>query len=210
MALAIAGTNNATSGNPAVRGTYDGSLVSTDGHGKYQQAVLSGNCFISSNQTGVTTQAGLSATTPVLTLFNPKGNTKLLSVWYAGIITTVVNGAAAVYWLAANTNVAAAAVTGTAATFSNCQIGNAGSPTASIFTAATLPAAPIAIATLAAGLTGAITTIPYISAASRWFDGSLIVLPGAAISFQTSTASGASSTFAELIWEEIPATALNS
>jgi hypothetical protein len=45
---------------------------------------------------------------------------------------------------------------------------------------------------------------------NRWFDGSLILLPGSAISFQTSTASGASSTFAELIWEEIPQQALNS
>jgi len=186
------------------RGTFDASVGVQDTHGKYQESVLRGNCFISTNQSGVTTQAGLSGTTPVLTLANPKGNNKQAVVWYAGVIFTVVNVAAAVAWLAANVNNAAAAVTGTVATFSNCLLGNTNSPSCQILTAATLPAAPIAIATLGSGLTGAITTIPYQLAMSRWFDGALILQPGSAISFQTSTASGASSTFAELIWEEIP------
>lgn len=202
--------NYATGGQNVARGSAGFETLTMDAHARYQQAVLGGNCFISSNQSGVTTQAGLSATTPVLTLANPKGNNKLLSVWYAGIIMTVVNVAAAVAWLAANTNNAANAVTGTVATFSNCLIGNTNSPSGQILTAATLPAAPIAIATLGAGLTGAITTIPYLLPMSRWFDGSIIVGPGGAISFQTSTASGASSTFAELIWEEIPIASQNS
>jgi hypothetical protein len=202
--------NYSTGGQSVARGAAGFETLTMDAHARYQQAVLNGNCFISSNQSGVTTQAGLSATTPVLTLANPKGSTKLLSVWYAGVILSVANVAAAVVWLAANVNVAAAAVTGTVATFSNCLIGNTNSPSGQILTAATLPAAPIAIATLGSGLTGAITTIPYQLAMNRWFDGSLILLPGSAISFQTSTASGASSTFAELIWEEIPQQALNS
>lgn len=204
----IAEVKNLVSGavNTA-RGLFDNTLGVADTHGKYQEAVLRGNVFISSNQSGVTTQAGLSATTPVLTLANPKGNNKFAVVWYAGVIFTVVNGAAAVAWLAANINNAAAAVTGTVATFSNALLGNTNSPSCQILTAATLPAAPIAIATLGAGLTGAITTIPYQLAMSRWFDGALILTPGSAISFQTSTASGTSSTFGEMIWEEIPATA---
>lgn len=185
-----------------LRLSRDACVVTQDGHSRYAESAYRGNMYIAANQTGVTTQAGLSATTPVLTLFNPKGNNKVAAVVYAGVVLSVANAAAAIVWLAANINIAANAVTGTAATFSNCYLGNAGSPTCSPLTAATLPAAPIAIAQLGVGLTGAITTVPGQVAFARQFDGALIVGPGAAISFQTSTASGASSTFAEIIWEE--------
>jgi hypothetical protein len=181
-----------------------GATVVADAHARFTEAVQRGNCYFVANQTGVTTQAGLSATTPVLTLFNPKGNNKNLVIMYAGATFTVAFAAASVIWLAANTNIAAADVTGTAATVRNALIGNAANPSGTALTAATLPAAPVAVSILGVGLTGAITTIPSLPAYGRVYDGSLIVAPGGALSFQTSTASGASATFAELAWEEVP------
>jgi hypothetical protein len=181
-----------------------GATVVTDAHGRFVEAVQRGNVYFAANQTGVTTQAGLSATTPVLTLFNPKGNTKNLAILYAGVTFSVAFAAAAVVWLAVNSNIAAADVTGTAATVRNALVGNGNTPSASAFTAATLPAAPVAISVLGVGLTGAITTVPSLSSMGRVYDGSILIAPGGALSFQTSAASGASATFAELAWEEIP------
>lgn len=189
-------------GQSGARGSFDACTVTMDGHARYQEAVMRGNVFVTANQTAGTTQAGLSATTPVLTLFNPKGNNKVGVLIYAGATFIVANAAGAAVWLAANINIAAAAVTGTAATVTNALLGNNNSPSLLAFTASTLPAAPIAISQLASGVTGAVTTAPYVLPAGRFYDGSVILMPGSAISIQSSTASGAG-TFCEYIWEEV-------
>lgn len=179
-------------------------LIVGDAHGRYYEAVSRGNCFAVANQAGVATQAGLSATTPVLTLFNPKESGVNAVIMYAGAIFSVAFAAAAAVWLAANMNVAAADTTGTEATPRNLLLGNNKRASIQAFTAATLPAAPIAIAQLGVGLTGAITTVPTGAPIGRWFDGGVILKPGSAVSIQTSTASGAAATFCEYIWEEVP------
>jgi hypothetical protein len=167
-----------------------------------REAALRGKVFAVSNQAGVTSQAGLSATTPVLTLYNPAGSGKNGILHYAGALMAVANAAAAAVWLAANTNVAAAAVTGTLTTaHRNLKLGGA-EPTLRPMLAATLPAAPVGVCLLGMGLTGAITTVPGLVPYSRWFEGSLIIAPGTAISIQTSTASGASGLWCEYVWEE--------
>lgn len=186
-----------------LRGSKDGGQIVQDGHARYQEAVYRGSVYAAANQTGVVTQAGLSATTPVLTLANPAGSGKLGVLWFAGAIFSVAFAAAAAVWLAANTNPAAAAVTGTAATVRNLLLGASATPALLALTAATLPAAPVAIAQLGIGLTGAITTAPTGLPIGRWFDGGIVLGQGSAISIQTSTASGAAATFCEYIWEEI-------
>ncbi len=186
-----------------IRFSKTGALVNSPGHAAYAEAVARGNCFIACNQTGVTTQAGLAVTTPALTLYNPVNSGKLGVLIYAGFIMSVACAAAAAVWLAGNVNPSAAAVTGTAASVSNCQVGNGAMPALKCFTAATLPAAPTGLAILGVGLTGAITTIPNMTANGRYFDGAIQVYPGGAISFQTSTASGAAGFFGEFVWEEM-------
>lgn len=175
-----------------------------DVQAKYQAACERGNVWAVCSQTGVTSQAGLSATTPVLTVYNPLGSGFNGILWFAGCNLAVVNAAAAAVWLAANTNPAAAAVTGTLTTaHRNCKLGSAANPRALQFLlTATLPAAPVGICLLGMGLTGAITTAPGAVAYQRWFDGSIIIAPGTAISIQTSTASGTSGTWCEYIVEE--------
>ena len=187
-----------------VRMGKTGELAIGNTHGFNYEAVSYGNVFMAANQSGVTTQAGLSVTTPALTLFNPKGSGVNAVLIYAGCNASVAFAAASIIWIGANTNIAAADVTGTAATVKNALLGNAKNPACSCFTAATLPAAPVAIATLGVGLTGAITTIPSMGAINRYFDGAIVLAPGSAISFQTSTASGTSGFFGEFIWEEVP------
>ena len=183
-----------------------GAEVVTQGHARFQEAVEQGTVYGVANQVGVTSQAGLSATTPVLTLYNPAGSGKNLVVWYAGAVFTVAFATAGAIFVAVGTDTVAAAVTGTLTTaHRNLKLGLTSSPVARTLLAATLPAAPVAVALLGVGLTGAITTSLTLPPVGRWFDGSLILIPGSNLSIQTGVASGASGMFCEYIFEEIDA-----
>lgn len=172
----------------------------------FQAAVERGRCFSVANQTGVTSQAGLSATTPVLTLANPSNSGVNAVLIYAAANFLVAFGAAAAIFAAVGTNTAAAAVTGTDTTaHRNLLLGGA-APIIIPKLAATLPAAPVAIDILGAGLTGAITTLPGQLPYERWYNGAIILPPGTNFSLQTSTASGASGMLCTYIWEEVPIT----
>lgn len=186
------------------RQSKTGGQVMTDEHPRFYEGASRQNIYTVANQSGITTQAGLSATTPALTLYNPAGSGIVGAIIYAGFVASVAFAAASVIWLGANTNLVAAAVTGTLTTAHRNGLlgGNQGNKIQALL-AATLPAAPVAIASLGVGLTGAITTIPAIATQGRFFDGSIILYPGSSLSFQTSTASGASGFFGEFIWEEV-------
>lgn len=189
-----------------IRLTDDGSVAIKGSGGYFQESVAQGRVYAVANQTGVTSQAGLSATTPVLTLYNPLSSGVNCVLWYAGASFSVAFAAASAVWAAVGTTTSAAAVTGTATTaHRNLLLGASNSCDASPLLAATLPAAPVAIALLGMGLTGAITTVPGMQNFERWFNGSIILKPGTNFSIQTSTASGASATFCEYIWEEVDA-----
>lgn len=172
--------------------------------------VDAGKAFAVCNQTGVTSQAGLSATTPVLTLYNPSGSGVVGKLWYASTVFEVAFAAAASVWLAAGTNTVASAVTGTL-TVTHRNLRFAGSPSGGNgsqgnrvvpILAATLPAAPVAIDLLGVGMTGAITTVPASAMMGKWYNGIISIVPGTNISIQTSTASGASSMLCSYIWTE--------
>lgn len=172
----------------------------------FLEAVDKGRVFAVANQAGVTSQAGLSATTPVLTLANPAGSGVKGRLWYAGATFLVANAAAAAVFAAVGTNTVAAAVTGTKTTaHRRTRLGGLDDQGNAIqaFLAATLPAAPVAIDILGAGLTGAITTVPSVEPLERWYCGAIELMPGTNFSLQTSTASGASSMLCAYIWEEI-------
>jgi hypothetical protein len=206
MAGQVGPSVNADGAAPLIRLDKTGATVTQNASALYREAVLRGSVFGVCNQSGITTQAGLSATTPALTLVNPLGSGKNLILWYAGASFSVAFGGAAAIWLAVNTNVAAAPVTGTLTTaHRNMLLGSANTPSGVPMLAATLPAAPVGLALLGCGLTGAITTVPSVTPIGRWLDGSIILAPGAAVSIQTGAASGASGTFCEFIWEEVTA-----
>ena len=187
------------------------SYGSTHVKDEFMAAVEDGRCYAVANQAGVTSQAGLSATTPVLTLVNPAGSGISGRLWFAGATIEVAAATAGVIHLAVGTNTIAAAVTGTLTTaHRNLKLGSAGVVSGSQgnrvvpMLAATLPAAPVSIALLGVMLTGAITTIPALPTYGRWFNGAVLIQPGVNVSIQTNVASGASGLLCEFIWEEIP------
>lgn len=193
-------------GNPILaKGASNGEALVRQAGGSYEEAVNRGNVYMVANQTGVATQAGLSATTPVLTLANPAGSGVKGILWYAGVTFLVVFAAAAAVWVAVGTVVTDAAVTGTLTTaHRNAKLGTGVGNKIKAFLAATLPSAPVGISLLGAGLTGAITTFPAIPTLERWFNGAIILLPNTNVSIQTSTVSGAAAALCEFIWEEVP------
>lgn len=182
------------------RGGKSGEMSVADAHGRYQEAVYRGNVFIGANLggTSVTTQAGLSATTPALTLYNPIGSGKLGVLLEVTVDITAAPAAAAGLMLAANApNVAAPTVT-TAATQQNARLDSLAQPTLSAYRIATLPAAPLAIrfigGTTGAAAIGGVQLIDHV-------DGAVIVGPGVALSIQ---ATSAAAIIASFTWEEIP------
>jgi hypothetical protein len=188
----------------AARMNRSGGWLTAPVSARFQEAVLRGNCFGVAQAAGVASQAGLSATTPVLTLYNPAGSGKNAVLWYAAASFGVANNAAATVWLAANTNTAAAAPTGTlTTTHRNLLLGSANNPAVTPLLAATLPAAPVGIAMLGIGLTGAITVETTAKLIGGWLDGAVIMGPNTCISIQTSTASGALGLWTSYMWEEI-------
>ena len=197
-------TGTAAGQSHAARMNRSGGWLTAPVAARFQEAVLRGTCYAVANPAGITTQAGLSATTPALTLYNPAGSGKNGILWYASAAFAVANAAAAAVWLAANTNINAAAVTGTlTTTHRNCLLGAAANNAIQAMLAATLPAAPVGICLLGIGLTGAITVETTAKQVGGWLDGAIVIGPGCSVSIQTSTASGASGLWCSYIWEEV-------
>lgn len=188
----------------AVRSSRQGGQLNSPISASFQEAVLRGNCYSVAAAAGVTTQAGLSVTTPSLTLANPAGSGVNAILWYAGVTYTVVFAAVAAIWLAAGTTTGAA-VTGTDAVLRrNCLLGSSNNPKINPFLAATLPVVPVAVDILGAGLTGAVNLFPQMLIMEKWYNGAFVITPGSNVSIQTSTVSGTSGQWATFKWEEVP------
>lgn len=185
---------------PAKGFASNGGLIVANAGGLFDEAVDRGNVYVTANQTTVVTAAGLSATTPALTLANRAGSGKSIKIWYVSCTSLVAPVAAAAIWATLGGSAVAAAVTETtAATIRNMKTGDASAPPGvAALSVATLPAAPVAIGQLGAQTTAAITTAPRGTFHERWYNGALRLAPGFNFSIQTSTAS---TLFCEYIFE---------
>ena len=167
----------------------------------FDEAVERGNVFVTANQTTVTTQAGLSATTPALTIANRVNSGKRVKIWYVSACGLVAAAAGAEVFAALGGYSGTAVTETTAATVRNMKTGDSSMPPGvGVAAVATLPAAPVAIGQLGAQLTGAITTVPTVAPFERWYNGSLSLSPGFNFSIQTSTAT---TLFCEYIFEVV-------
>lgn len=182
-----------------------GQLVIQD---SFAAAVERGRVFSVANQVGVTSQAGLSGTTPVLTLYNPAGSGVTGRLWHATANLAVANSLAATVYLAVGTNTIAAVTTGTLTTahrgwkLGGITPASQGNKIVALL-AATLAAAPVAVDILGVGLTSAITVFPAAQPMTKCYFGALLIQPGTNVSIQTSTASGANGLWCAYVWEEV-------
>jgi len=178
-----------------------GGLHVAQSESPFAEAVDRGNVYFTANQATVTTQAGLSATTPALTIANRVASGKIVKLWYAGAMGLVAAVAGAEVWACLGGYSATAVTETTAATVRNAKTGDATAPTGvACLAVATLPAAPVAIAQLGAQYTGAITTAPVGFPFGRWFNGALWIREGYNFTIQTSTAT---TLFCDYIFEVV-------
>ncbi len=177
-----------------------GGLHVAQGGSAFEEAVNRGNVWAAASQATVVTQAGLSVTTPVLTLAPRIGQSKIVKLWYAGCGTLVANTAALAIWLALGGYLATAVTETTAATVRNLKTGDIGPPPGvACLRVATLPTGtPVAISLLGIGVTGDVTVDNHMTECGRWYDGAVWVNPGYSLTIQTSTAG---TLFAEFIFE---------
>lgn len=190
---------NADGSSAPIRQAKTAELVVQQAHGELYEATSRQRVYIGANPAGtaVTTQVGLSATTPALTLYNPANSGTLLVILTCTINFTASPAAAAGLILAINAPSAAAPTSTTTATIQNAYTSNSNSGIGQCYRIATLAAAPLAIryigGTVGASSTGTSQLIDNIN-------GGIIIGPGVALSIQsTSTAS----IIASFTWEEV-------
>lgn len=183
-----------------IRLNKTGAVSTSDAHARYMQNTLDGEVYIGANLGGtpVTTQAGLSATTPALTLYNPVGSNTYLVLQTVTVDITSAPAAACGLMLAFNALNAAPPSSTTAATVTNAIVGSTYSPAGQCFRIATLATAPVAFRFIG-GTTGA-AAISGVQLIDK-VDGEVIIPPGVAISIQSTSAAAILASFS---WEEIP------
>ena len=198
---AFARFNPANNGsNPNVRQTYEGSVVTQDAHGRYQEAVLRGNVFVASNQAAQALSTALSTTQTGFTLTNPAGSGVNIVVLDATIaLASAPAGISDLVW-AANVNPVAAAVTQTTALIvRNALLGSSAAGVGLAASAVTLPVAPVVVRSVGGGpvATGSVTA-PFIR---DEIGGLLVLAPGTALSLSALTT--AISAITSVTWEEV-------
>ena len=184
------------------RGNSPGQLIVAPGGSAYEEAVSRGNVYVVAAQATVVTQAGLSATTPAMSIANRNASGKIVKLWFARWETLVSASTAFQAWLAQGA-VNATAVTETTPSTDvvNAKTGAIGNPTGvGVSIVSTLPAAPVAVALLGGASSAAITVGLLNAAGERWFNGALWLPAGANWSIQTSTAG---TIFSEFIFEVV-------
>lgn len=193
---------------PAIRQGQLGDVIVSELHGRYYETAYRRNMYTAVLNTGTTTSAGLATTFTGLLLYNPQNSQVNLAINKVGYSFLVAFTAAAALGVATGV---APTNPGTSTTNTTIRANYVGLPNGSgqalAYSAATLTATgatPVLHSVFGAGLTGAITTVPQVPGLFFDYEGSIIVPPGTYIMTYTSTASGASGTFASIQYEEIP------
>lgn len=188
-----------------MRGGRNGEVVSMDGHSRYQESTYRLNSYICSNLGGtpVTTQAGLSGTTPALTLYNPiaSGVAMVVNDFTLGLATAPANSTN--FFLAVTTMTTSGPTATTNATTHSALLGYNKSPVGACYRVATLTAAPIAVLNVGSVIAWG-NGVPNPVFAPVQFnnslDGKIILYPGTTLSVQSSQAASITASFS---WEEI-------
>jgi hypothetical protein len=181
--------------------TPEGDLLAAQGHGKYNAAVMTGNVYSATSQTGVVLTVGLATTYTGVCLSNPNGSGKALSILAAGFSEVVAPTGIQTAFLAAgySTTDVTHSVAGVPV---NMRLGRAIGCSGKFDTGATLPVAPKYVATLNSGHTsGALST----AACPALYElGGLCILdPGGFAIIAGFTVGVAVGCYGCIIWEEI-------
>jgi hypothetical protein len=170
-----------------------GDLIISQGHGRFYELASRGKVYWACNQSVVTFGTALTATGVTFHLWNPPGSGMNLEILQT-TLTVLTGGTGGHIVYAWNTPTLTAVSAGTALAVNNLN----GSPGIGLAkSATTLPAAPIAIRTLAGVITAANTNNIVDDV-----EGAIVVAPGAVLSIQGITVVGTG--LIGMAWAEVP------
>ena len=186
-------------------------LIVTELHGKYYEQTYRGNIFWATMSAGVIFPApGATASNP-MTLANPLGSGKNLSLISFDMVVTVLVGTplTGLYGLYINKVPQAAAVTGTPLAPQAGLIGGPANSVALPLTTSTVPTAPTLLLPFGQKITGEVAAAGSMLNNPSFhldFDGKIILAPGTAITPQQTIADTTNATvLCAFCWEEIAA-----
>lgn len=193
-----------------LRAGKSAEFVVAELRGKYAEQTYRGNIFWACMTAGVIFPAPAATAANVFTLANPAGSGKNLNLISMDMVMTIIPGTplTGLYGLYVNTNVIAAAVTGTAVIPTPGLVGSKFAPVGLPFSTSTVPAAPTLIVPFAQKVTGEVATANPISGLPAFhieFDGKVSLSPGSAITPQQTVADTTNaSVIIAMCWEEVP------
>jgi hypothetical protein len=193
----------------ALRLGRTGEQIVTELHGRYYEQTVRGALYWATMTAGVIFPAPANLTNNPMTLANPAGSGRNVSLVAFDMVFTTINATAAtgLYGLYVNSNVVAAAVSGTAIVPVCGVVGSNFQPVAKAFSTSTIPAAPTLMKPLAFKLVGGVASaVPITGLPSIHvdFDGTFILTPGTAVTPQIGTADTTNATvLCSFCWEEL-------
>lgn len=175
----------------AMRLSQDGSPVTQDSHSRFLESSIRGNSYTCADLggTAVATQAGLSATTPALVVWNPAASGVNAVINTASVGFTVI-AATATFMLAVSTGVTTAPTATTAGQLFNNLIGSARTGQVACYRVSTLAVAPLmarVIGTVGMTANGNSAAQSEGQLIDR-VDGELVLAPGELVTIQTTAA----------------------
>lgn len=188
-----------------------GAIVTTELHGKYFETNFRGNLFWATMTAGVIFPAPAATANNPITLYNPLGSGRNLSLITFDMIMTTIPGTpvTGLYGLYVNVAPQAAAVTGTALVPQPGLIGAGSASVARPLTTSTVPVAPTLLIPFGNKVTGEVATVVPITGLPAYhldIDGKVILAPGTAITPQMTAADTTNATvLCAFSWEEVAA-----
>lgn len=169
-----------------------GELYVGAAHSPLFEAVSRGRCRMACNQSAITFGTALTGTAVTFTLGNPTGSGYVLSILHCGVTMITSTTAGSLVYAAG----AIHSAVGTPLTVQNAYFGGGGPGVGLASAACTLPAAPVAVRTLASGF----TTNANASIHDH-VNGGIVIYPGYAITIQGITIVGTG--LIDMLWEEV-------
>jgi hypothetical protein len=193
---------------PELRGARKGGLVSQDVGGRYEEGAYRGAIFgVGQTSAAALTAVGTGVTG--LTLFNPTGSGKNLSLLDVSVAFTPLTLATVGITVVLAGVAQAATPTGlTVLTAASTLVGGGNLPVAKTYSAATLTTAPIILRVVGNWQSTVLTTSGGATAVAALLKdevaGAIIVPPGAVICLAGIGTVADASVIASMTWEEIP------
>jgi len=186
------------------RGDRQGATVVSELHPRDFEQTFRQNRFYGSNgATPSITTVALATTYTGLCLYNPAGSGVNCAIDKVGYSFIVAFPAGATIGLLVGYSVAGIVTASAAASpGASSFIGQGRSPQCRCALSATLVGTPFLHTVFASGLTGAITTVPFVPEGLVDMNGSVVLPPGGYAAIYTSTVSGAAALAGSFSWEE--------